>query len=455
MKNYILLILLISTCSASCKKYLDAKPQSSLATIENLQDLQALLDNTKQLNGDDYGVGSFPIFGELGTDDYIMNEEYLNYIFIDRRNAYLWKQDIFEGQPSVDWNNAYQGIFYTNYILEQLENFERNPGNSIYWDNIKGSALFYRSWIYFNLVQLFSPQYQQNNAKTALGLPLVFSSNIYQNISRANLEDTYAQILLDLKSAISFLPTKAIYNTRPSKAAAYSLFSNIYLQQSNYNQAKLYADSVLLLQNNLIDYNSITNTAFPFSYKNPEVIFLASNSDSYINAEGASQVDTSLMKTYAFTDLRKALFFNESAPNVYNFKGNYTGYDKFFCGYAVDEIYLIRAEAKARLGNTNSALEDLNLLLSKRYENGTFNPYKNLTQSEVIKLILLERRKELIFRSRRWPDLKRLNLSPAFAVTLKRVIENNTITLPPNDKRYVYPIPNDVIVRSNIPQNER
>lgn len=75
---------------------------------------------------------------------------------------------------------------------------------------------------------------------------------------------------------------------------------------------------------------------------------------------------------------------------------------------------------------------------------------------EVLFAIITERRKELPFVGEiRWEDLKRLNKEERFQRTLKRVINGSTFTLPPNDKRYVLPIPLNEIQLSRIEQNER
>jgi len=74
----------------------------------------------------------------------------------------------------------------------------------------------------------------------------------------------------------------------------------------------------------------------------------------------------------------------------------------------------------------------------------------------VLKLIVEERRKELAFRGGiRWGDLKRLNRVPELATELTRKIDGQTYRLQPNDPRYSFLIPADVISLSGINQNDR
>ena len=165
-------------------------------------------------------------------------------------------------------------------------------------------------------------------------------------------------------------------------------------------------------------------------------------------------IDTILYKTYNTNDLRLQLFFKVSS-GVNTYKGSYGGSSTFFNGLTTDELYLIRAECYARLNNKDAALSDLNALLVKRWKTGTFVPYTAASADEALKVILHERRKELIYRGLRWMDLRRLNQDSRFAAILQRNLNGIIYTLPPNDPKYVLPIPDLVIQLSGIEQNAR
>src|SRR5215210_6696883 len=100
-----------------------------------------------------------------------------------------------------------------------------------------------------------------------------------------------------------------------------------------------------------------------------------------------SFVDTNLYKSYSENDLRKTLFFKPSGNDHY-FTGSYSAAFQLFAGIATDEIYLIRAECKARINENTAALDDLNSLLIKRYVTGTFVPYTEANTTEVLAVIL-------------------------------------------------------------------
>jgi hypothetical protein len=116
---------------------------------------------------------------------------------------------------------------------------------------------------------------------------------------------------------------------------------------------------------------------------------------------------------------------------------------------------LIAAEGYSRSGNLEMGNLYLNELLRNRYDKESWEDLMIEEQEELLKRILLERRKELIGRGIRWSDLRRLNQETGSEITLERVIDGETYSLLPNDPLYVFPIPDVEIQRSGIAQNNR
>jgi hypothetical protein len=225
-----------------------------------------------------------------------------------------------------------------------------------------------------------------------------------------------------------------------------------------YGKAGNYADSTLKLNNKLMDYNSIdASSDTPFPLYTPETIYYSwAQGSPILPVSGSSgSVDTTFYNAYADADLRKTVFFRMDGSRIL-FKGCYSmTYDYTFNGLATDEILLNRAECYAREGETAKAIADLNALLVKRYISGAFVEVEAPNAQDALKKILSERRKELCFRELRWTDLRRLNKDNNTKTILKRVIKNKTYFLEPNDNKYVYPIPNNEILRSGVTQNPR
>lgn len=457
--HFLLYILfLFSSCTKS--KFLSAVPDQSLIVPSTLEDLQALMDNDLVINGSgNYGI--VPSLGEVASDNYYCSDN----VFTTRlsamyQNAYLWKEKIYTNEVVFDWDFPYRVVFYSNVVLEGLKGIKVTSVNQSAWDNIEGEALFNRAHMFYQLAQVFAPPYDQGKASSLLGIPLRLEADIGEKITRATLQQTYDQIISDLKDAAALLPVRPLYKTRPSKPAAYALLARVYQTMENYETSLLYADSCLALDDSLLDYNTVdTSSQRPFARFNSEVIFnctLQSTDNVPFLPYIGGLVDSMLYQSYEPGDLRRPIFFKDLGNGGFTFIGTYDGNTFPFGGIATDEVYLIRAECYARTGNVSAAMEDLNTLLEKRYRLGAFTPLTAATSQEALELVLSERRKELCFRGLRWTDLRRLNQEPDFAVSLKRMIDGQAYTLPPNDPRYTYPIPDDVIgFNPNMSQNKR
>jgi len=410
------------------------------------------------MNGE-YSNGIVPELGETGADNYFLTQDNYNDDFLPLyQRCYTWQQDVFHGEQINDWNIPYQSIYYTNIVLDGLKNISVDADNRDAYNNTKGSALFYRAHLFYQLAQIFAVPYNKDSAAVLPGIPLRLTSSLTEKLNRATLEETYDTILADLKTAAGLLPQQPLYATRPSKPACYGLLARTYLAMKNYDSAYVYANACFQLKNNLIDYNTADQSQeYPFSYFNDEDIFqceMIIAPDVIPVNPYLCFVDTSLYNSYAANDLRKLLFFKPSG-NYYYFTGSYSGAFQLYAGIATDEIYLIRAECEARKNNLQAALNDLNTLLIKRYSTGTFIPYTLVNTPDMLDTILNERRKELCFRGLRWTDLRRLN-SEGKNIFLERDINNQQYFLLPNDKKYVYPIPQPVIsFNPGMQQNER
>lgn len=435
----------------ACKKnWLDEKPDKSLVVPTAISDFQALLDNSSVFNL------SHPALSEMSTDDlFLQATNWNNLLTATERNAYIWNEDIYNGGAGLDWNNSYKQVFFANTVLDEIDKITVIPAMQIAYNNIKGSALYYRANAFYNLAQLFCKPYNNTTAVTDLGLPLKRSADVSEIISRTSVAATYQQIISDLTLAKEWLPTSSSFKTRPSKPAAFGLLARTYLAMQQYDKAEAAADSCLSYYNTLIDYNTLNTAANnPISRFNTEVIFQSTIGNNSIFLSSNLLVDTTLYASYHSNDIRKQAFFRTSG-SYYSFKGSYDGSNLFFNGIAVNEIYLIKAEAAVRQGKIAAGIQQLNLLLQKRWKTGTFVPLTTSSQSEALSMILSERRKELLFRGLRWTDLRRYNQEPELAKTLTRKINTQIFTLEPNANRYVLPIPENEILISGIQQNQR
>lgn len=450
MKTIIYIILIICITEVSCTDdFLDVKPDRSTVVPETLSDMQALLDNDGVMNSGTPGMG------ELASDAYYNTYDRWNTLTSPyMKNGYIWAKEIWEGQTSIDWNNRYQQAYYANVVLENLAKMGEQKDNELY-ERIKGRALFFRAFAFHQLAQLFCQPYIQTESNSGPGIPLRLTSDLNVPVTRATVKETYDRILADLLESIELLPESDSYKTRPVKASAHAFLSRVYLSMQDYDNALDHAEAAITPAWQLIDYNTlIPSAAYPMIRENSEVLFQCRMTVYTPLSSSRLIMDSLLYGSYENNDIRKTAWFKTVSGNK-TFKGSYDGSSQFFNGIALDEIYLTKAECLARKGRVEEALTVLNDLISTRYLTGTFIPYSTDNQQEALNFILLERRKEILFRGIRWMDLRRLNLDPSTATTLHRILNGTIYTLAPDSPNYTLPITDDVIRFSGISQNIR
>jgi len=469
IKYSILLILGPGLLLNACKKqdeFLNVKQNLDQVVPSTLSDFQAIMDNTGKFNK------QCPLGMNGASDNLVVPDARVLALPTVSRNVYLWAKDLYQGANSADWNEGYQIIEYSNIVLDGLSamNQPSDPTSISQYQNIKGQALFFRTFAFYMLAGEFCKPYISQSASSDLGIVLRLTSDVGAKSVRSSVQQTYEQMIGDLKTAIPLLPVSSSvgYQMRPTQPAAYALLAKIYLAMSDYKDALTAASNSLNEFSTLLDFNStlITPgtkiTAFPAYPNNPEISFFAvgiSGDSQFLVAPGYtySNVDPALYNSYDNNDLRKTIFYAARSTGGFYFSNNYIQ-AKFqnFVGIATNEVLLIKAECEVRLQNVNNALSDLNSLLVKRYKTGTYVPVTINDPVALLSKILLERRKELPFTGQvRWEDLRRLNQDPTYAVTLTRTYQGQMYTLLPNDVRYVLPIPDLEIQLTGIQQNQR
>jgi tetratricopeptide (TPR) repeat protein len=468
MENYIkrkflfaftIILMLVS----GCEKFLEEKPDQKLTTINTIQDLQSLLDY------DNYILQREPSYGQISADDtYITTESFNSIDYQHEKDMYLWKSTINlddQGFGNNNWGSVYKLIYTANLILSEVDHIRRTPNDDAAWNNLKGQALLLRGRSFLSLVSIFSLAYDESTADRDLGIALRLDPDFNIPSKRASVRETYAQIVNDLSNASALLPNQSVHVVKPSKATAYALLARTFLWMRKYDDCLKYTNLSLQIKNKLKDYNELSaSDDYPFStlaYTNPEDLLNVVGGWGYSVSGVYGKINPSLYAMYTINDLRKTIFFVENTGTdvgTFKFKGNYAGNNLYYSGIANDEVYLMRAESYARSGNIAAAMKDLNDLLVNRWRkiNGvsTYINKTAATKEEALDIILAERRKELVMRNLRWMDIKRLN-KEGRNISLSRVIDGKTYTLPANDLRFAIPLPQKDLDFSGMPQNPR
>lgn len=451
----IITVFILSATLLSCDvvDFLDVKPEKSLVIPSTVEDYQAILNFDTRFNS------NYPYLNLIIAEPYYTSFNLWSTQSEFIRGLYVWERNMDVSNFSLrsEWSNMYIKVNLANIVLEGLSNVPTNSSNLAAWNNARGGALFFRSFAFYHLAQSFTSPYNPETAQNDLGIPLRFSADVEEIVLRNTLAETYDQIVKDLIEAENLLFEIPLAKTQASKQAATALLARVYQVMHNHEKALEYANKTLELSNTLLNYNEVStlSNVSNFPRFHDEVIHESVTSFTTLLYRNAF-VDTNLVASYHENDIRKSLYFVPANDNYHHFLGNYTGVATPFAGLALDEIYLIKAESEARLGDYNASMSTLNDLLINRWKPGTFVPFAASSPNEALDIVLEERYKSLLFRGLRWVDLRRLNLENDRAITLTRAFENGDIyELPPNDARYVLPIPLEEIILTGIEQNPR
>ena len=413
------------------------------------------------------------------------------------RNLYTFSKDVF-GDSETDnlWSRSYRRIYNYNTILEKV--LTVTDGTEAQKKALWAEALVGRALDYLMLVNAYGKHYDPQTAKTDLAVPLILNSVEPEGtLTRATVEEVYAQVKKDLKEAEEFLPLESRTNTlRASKKAIYGIYARMYLYLAQYDKALEYANKLLETDKFILDIKpfSISKDPYASSYHgriigfpdgkdNKEAIFLKLADYEYGFSIG-SFVSHELLDMYDLEkDKRSLLYFSDMFYGEPLTEMIYVPYIYINVGISTPEIYLIAAECEARIGNKDRAMELINTLRDNRIVDNT--PLGADTNDEALIQVLEERRRELALVGMfRFIDLRRLNRDPRFAKTVTHVVKEmreveityideetgkeevymdyeetgkeDIYTLEPNSPKYVLPIPLKVLrFNPGMPDNDR
>lgn len=456
--------LTLATVLGSCsKEFLDKEPYTDIPAEEalsNVSNLQGAINGVynRLIQTSAYGR-TIPVFGDAFADN----------VFVSAANSgrYTYTRTYSATVNNADiagvWTNAYQGILACNNIIDATV-----TGDAV--NVIKGQAYALRALNYFNLVRLFARPYTDNPA--GLGVPLSLHYDPFALPTRSTVAQVYTQITADLEQAYNLLGDYDGGSARISKYAARALASKVYLYTANYQKAAEYANEVITSSG----YSLLPRTAIAgyWAEQGPraignrvETLFEVSsdniNNNSYdelvnIYVQGAATygdllVPESFYNLYPTTDARKALIIPGARNrdggedpayfvNKYSNAGGNYGPKKII---RLSEVYLIAAEAGARLGQA-TGLTRLNQLMAQRDPSLVYAS----TGAQLITNIINERRKELAFEGDRFFDLNRLQLP----INRSTDYPASGRTLAYSSPKRVLPIPqSEINVNPNITQN--
>lgn len=439
--RFFYIILIIPIILSSCLK--DVNPSDSLTT-GNLTSTVTGLQNA--LNG------AYALFKDHVTFNGVAdaNNMYLRQYF---QMSDFASDDIVCGQTTTDplyysfslahtptqtnsryfWYISYKIISDANTVIEAASAIE-NPSDAV--KQLIGECYFLRAFCTFNLARFYAKPYSQD--PSSAGVILRTSTSDPSMKARATVAETYAQIIADAQAGASLMNTSRGVQYA-SKEAAYALLSRVYLYEDNTDSTTYYANQVINSGRFTLETATGFTSMFANATSSTETILcvaMTTNDDygkagsiaSMIYTDGNSGwgeefASTSLRDTMAdhTEDVRWNYIvpFEDADGNVqkkngiemymiskFSFQGNSPTLSSPIM-FRLAEMYLNRAEAEAKAGNTTAALDDVDMIRKNRGLEGSL--YNGVLPSgkTVLDIVLKERRIELAFEGHRALDVYR------------------------------------------------
>ncbi len=444
---------------SSCKKLIEIPPNpvTSVAASQVFADsadvmsaIAGVYHNFQVVDGQSSILSSLmPECTGLSGDELYNTQSY------DAAAAQLFNNAILSDNTYVGslWQTAYQPIYQVNACLEGVEG---SAGLSVpLKQQLTGEMKVVRALYYFNLVNIFG------------AVPIPLSTNYKTNaaLSRTSVDSVYGQIITDLGDALSLLTADypSAGRARPNIYTAMSLLSKIYLYRKQYELAANLASQVINTgnysleqdpDNVFLDGSSETIWALPGNGLYYQTSVATLFVPPYYASSPTFALTNSLMTAFEPNDRRQADWVGSmagdlnGAPITYYYPFKYKNTDaasptqEDFTIFRLGELYLIRAEALANQGKTDSAKADLNQV---RLRAG-LNPTTAMTQADLLNAIMHERQIELFCEGgNRWFDLKRTE-------TIDGVLGMEKTGWQPYDA--LYPIPlSDIRLDPYLTQN--
>ena len=407
-------LLLLGVLLSSCKKFLTETPNNALPVGQTITDLgtarAAILGAYDGVQS--YYTGSnagYVTLGVMPADNVIFNGTLSQYLQLDQ-NA-IPADNV---TTVATYQNIYKAINAANTVIAYVPAVSDPLLTAAEKSSILGEAYFIRALGYFDLGRGWGGVQLQLAPTTTL--------DKLKGVKRSSLADTYKQVQADLTIAEGLLPEDATTRNRAQKSAARALHARLDLYRGNWDSAEIYASKVIANTKYTLvkPYASFFASPFLSAESVFELTFSANDKNNYWNlwypSSGGGQY-TLKPSASIVTRLndplvggsRKALIAGSGA-SVYGvlYNTSATSTDPSYV-IRIAELYLIRAEARARLGRLTDALADLNAVRAR----ADVGPSAAVSSAEVLQAIEDDNSVEFAFEAHRWFDLVRTGRAAA------------------------------------------
>jgi len=381
------------------------------------------------IDGNNMYLRQFYHLSDFASDDIVSGQVTTDPLF------YSFSMDHSPAQANTRyfWYISYKIITGVNTVIEAVE---KSPNQDATTQQLLGECYFLRAFCHFNLVRLFGKPFTID--PNAPGIILRNSLGEESKKARATVGEVYESVLADAEKAASLMtqPRGVQY---ASKEAALALLSRVNLYKGDNQKAIDYANQIISSGRFALSTKSNYPALFANAQTSAETIFciafttvddygkfgsIASMIYSDGNSGWGEEFASSSLRTVMAKhpeDVRWSYIIplTDAAGNLQKKNGIEIYYiSKFsFQGgspnlsspimFRLAEMYLNKAEAEAKLGHTQGALDALDIIRRNRgLEEALYNGILP-SGANVLDIVLEERRVELAFEGHRSYDIFR------------------------------------------------
>ncbi|MCL8536500.1 RagB/SusD family nutrient uptake outer membrane protein [Chryseobacterium gallinarum] len=411
--KYLSVSLLALWSLASCESELDTAPTNQANDVEvfkTAESAETVINGAWAKFNDDgttyANIGYSTVLrtsDAMGSDVAVLTNKYgfaSAYAFTEMVNSTT-------SRPLFIWSLLYSTINNMNNVLAKIDGTE---GSQEKKNQVKGQAKALRAFCYLNLASFYQFSYLKD--KTALTAPIYTEPSTINSVGKkkASLEEIYTLIKSDLTDADHLLQEYTRNNKdKINRSVVNGLLARTYLNTGEWAKASAAAKiaregfPLMAPEKYKEGFNDINNAEWIWGHGQTQEQSDASYAFHYLDVSSSGSFYYSFMADPYFKDLFDT---NDIRYQLFSWDGlkgreGLLRYAKFkfkptliadIVYMRAAEMYLIEAEAEARNGNTSQAVAVLNQLKTARKANVYSG---SLAQDDVIKEILVERRKEL------------------------------------------------------------
>jgi len=472
----VIAIVLVSTIG--CDNYIDITPKGKVTVDSVTQYYQLIVNPLRSYYPSAYVMLSDNQWAKesdiLGYES--LSHDGINFTFNEKADRTLVSDNGL-------YENMYTFIMRSNLIIDNVDDALGPQDLKVL---AKAEARVFRAWDHFLAINTYAKAYDPATAEQDGGVCIMDHYDLEATPEKSSVAAVYNFIISELEQSVPLLEEKPVNIYHPNRAFGYALLAKVYLFHRDWEKAKAAAEASLAINSALADYNLINNAGGTARYKN----FAKENNPEVLSYHwlagwgGAEQValyhygmiSPELKGLFESNDLRYKLFLRDTGTSIMQWFDSgasaaiwtpaITNLDRFTymtVGLRTAEVYLIAAEANARLNNLTDAKDYVDRLRAKRLSGTNTAIPTPADQKEMMDQIIVERRKEMLFGFSRFFDLKRFNLEPEYQKTITRVFPvvnitaehpQQTYTLLPNSRMYIIPFPRTATDKNpNLTQN--